>query len=326
MLPDHLQKFATPQPVLNGQGHIVLIDVMGDDARVADAARTSYQSNAALREARDTGEDATLIRQLLRDRHTNPFEHAHLTLHVRCPMDVWRLWIWHQTASVSEYSTRYKEAIDDALKTDPDTWRSQSKNNKQGSAGWVTEWPEGYRVEKDDYMEFVSTPGGGRINVANVGQYLSLREMFLQHKAREVYEERLAFGIAREQARKDLPLSTMTEAVWTIDLHNLFHFLSLSLRLDPHAQQEIREYATVITQIVEAWCPATWAAFKDWRLEAVTFSGPEIRSLRALLGEISNETNAREISAIGVRDALYKGEIYPSELLDFLRKLGLETP
>lgn len=333
MIPDHLSRFTKPIPVLGGQGHVALIDVMGDDARVADAARTSYQGDAALRETRNTTADAALIRRLLRDRHTSPFEHAHLTIHVRCPMDVWRQWVRHRTANVSEYSTRYKQAIDDALTTAPDAWRAQAKDNKQESSGFVTEWPEGWTVQPFQ----VKNPDGtlserfhvrdqtGEIVCSDQspGERLSCLESYVQDHTRQAYEERLRFGVAREQARKDLPLSTMTEAVWTCDLHNLLHFLSL--RMDPHAQQEIREYANVIAKIVEAWCPATWSAFVDWRLEAITLSGPEIRALRTLLGEIDGGGESTQtIATVGLRGALYKGEIPPSELPSFLRKLGLE--
>jgi thymidylate synthase (FAD) len=142
-------------------------------------------------------------------------------------MDVWRQWIRHRTANINEYSTRYSVAIDAAQRTAANKWRRQSSENKQGSIGFLS---------KED------------------GNRLSNSELELQRSAREVYEARLAAGVAREQARKDLPLSTYTEAYWKIDLHNLLHFLNV--RMDRHAQEEIRAYASVLGEkIVSKWVP-----------------------------------------------------------------------
>ncbi len=155
----------------------------------------------------------------------------------------------HRTASVNEYSTRYSPAIDATSTTDADKWRKQSKTNRQGSSGnTVTEWPESQAVNHEP-----TTPG----------QYLSNREGDLQVLAREIYNERLEFGVAFEQARKDLPLSTYTEAYWKSDLHNLLRFLSL--RMDHHAQLEIREFANVIgVDFIERLFPFSWEAFNDF--------------------------------------------------------------
>ena len=175
-----------------------------------------------------------------------------IKFHVRVPMDCWRQWIRHRTASVNEYSTRYSEAIDAVQTTKPDEWREQSSSNKQGSGA------------------FLDTAVGGE---------LSKEEAQRQTHAREVYRKRLKAKVAREQARKDLPLSTYTEAYWKIDLHNLLHFLSL--RMDEHAQVEIRSYANVIGhEIVSRWCPLAWQAFLDYRIEAQTFSRLEMDILR----------------------------------------------
>lgn len=171
--------------------------------------------------------------------------------------------------SVQEYSTRYSAAIDATATTDPGAWRRQSPSgaNRQGSAGFLTEWPE----DVTDDRAWQRTPG----------EYLSAREQGLHDLAREVYEERLTLGVAREQARKDLPLSTFTEAYWKIDLHNLMHFLSL--RMDGHAQHEIRQYANVIGDVVRTWVPLTWEAFRDCRLEGATLTRQQIAVLRATL-------------------------------------------
>jgi thymidylate synthase (FAD) len=230
-------------------GFVRLIDYMGDDAAIVQAARVSYGKGT-----KRVHEDRALIRYLMRHSHTTPFEMCEIKLHVRVPMDVWRQWIRHRTANVNEYSTRYSEAIDAAQATAPDAWRLQSAGNRQGSSGMLA---------------------------ADVGAQLSEEEAALQRRAREVYEGRIAAGVAREQARKDLPLSTYTEAYWKIDLHNLLHFLDL--RMDVHAQQEIRAYANVIgEQIVARWVPATWEAFLDYRRHATHLSRFEIAIVRAL--------------------------------------------
>src|SRR5690606_2482110 len=222
-------------PVLD-DGFVCLVDVMGDDSAVVQAARVSYGEGT-----KRVSDDRTLIRYLMRHRHTTPFEMAELKFLVRVPMDTWRQWIRHRTANVNEYSTRYSEAIDSAQTTPPGAWRTQSKNNRQGSGEYLPE---------------------------DVGQQLTAAERELQQHARQVYEARLAAGVAREQARKDLPLSTYTEAYWKVDLHNLLHFLSL--RMDSHAQWEIRQYSiTIGEQIVRPLFPLVWEAFADYRLDSM---------------------------------------------------------
>ena len=219
-------------PVLD-DGFVCLVDVMGDDASVVQAARVSYGAGT-----RKVSDDRTLIRYLLRHRHTTPFEMAEIKLLVRVPMDCWRQWIRHRTASVNEYSTRYSLAIDASQTTPPEEWRTQASSNRQGSDAPLP---------------------------AELGEAFSKSEIELQDKARAVYLERIEAGIAREQARKDLPLSTYTEAYWKIDLHNLLHFLSL--RMDSHAQQEIRDYSIAIGQeIVKPLFPLVWEAFEDYRM------------------------------------------------------------
>lgn len=222
------QKF----PVLN-DGFVCLVDVMGDDSSVVQAARVSYGAGT-----KRVSDDRTLIRYLLRHRHTTPFEMAEVKLLVRVPMDCWRQWIRHRTANVNEYSTRYSVAIDAAQTTPPDQWRTQSSSNRQGSD--VPLSPE-------------------------EGEKLSASELEFHQTARQLYDDRLTAGVARELARKDLPLCTYTEAYWKIDLHNLLNFLAL--RMDPHAQLEIREYArTIGEQIVQPLFPVVWEAFEDYRL------------------------------------------------------------
>ena len=233
-------------------GFVRAVDVMGCDAAIVQAARISYGAGT-----KQVHEDRGLIRYLMRHRHTTPFEMCELKLHIRVPMDCWRQWIRHRTANVNEYSTRYSEAIDAAQKTPPGEWRTQSTANRQGSGAYVE---------------------------AADGELLSSRELALQELSRQVYEERIAKGVAREQARKDLPLSTYTEAYWKIDLHNLLHFLSL--RMDAHAQHEIRAYANVVgNEIVARWCPLTWEAFVDYRLRATSLSRLESEMLRLAIAK-----------------------------------------
>jgi thymidylate synthase (FAD) len=225
-------------PVLD-DGFVCLVDNMGDDQSVVQAARVSYGEGT-----RKVSDDRGLIRYLLRHRHTTPFEMAEVKLLVRVPMDCWRQWIRHRTANVNEYSTRYSLAIDAMQTTSPDGWRTQAANNRQGS--------------------------GDALSQAE-GEKLSAAEAEFQRSARALYEQRIEQGIAREQARKDLPLSTYTEAYWKVDLHNLLHFLAL--RMDSHAQWEIREYATTIgREIVQPLFPLVWEAFVDYRMEGVYLS------------------------------------------------------
>lgn len=235
-------------PLLD-DGFVCLVDVMGDDSAVVQAARVSYGAGT-----KRVSDDRSLIRYLLRHRHTTPFEMAEIKLLIRVPMDCWRQWIRHRTANVNEYSTRYSEAIDSAQTTDPSAWRAQASQNRQGSAQPLP---------------------------PDVGQQLSEAERQLQQLSRRTYETRLAAGVAREQARKDLPLSTYTEAYWKVDLHNLLHFLAL--RMDSHAQEEIRLYATAIGhEIVRPLFPVVWEAFEDYRIGGSSLSRLELEVIQRL--------------------------------------------
>lgn len=235
-------------PVLN-DGFVCLVDCMGDDAAVVQAARVSYGEGT-----KRVSDDRTLVRYLMRHRHTTPFEMAEIKFLVRVPMDCWRQWIRHRTASVNEYSTRYSVAVDSTQTTLPGEWRTQAEQNRQGSGAPLPD---------------------------DVGKKLTEDEHHFQVQARQVYQKRLEAGVAREQARKDLPLSTYTEAYWKIDLHNLLHFLSL--RMDAHAQQEIREYAAAIGEkIVKPLFPIVWEAFEDYRLGSLFLSRLEIAVMQRL--------------------------------------------
>jgi len=249
------QKF----PVLD-DGFITLVDAMGDDQAVVQAARVSYGAGT-----RQVSDDRGLIRYLMRHRHTTPFEMAEIKLLVRVPMDCWRQWIRHRSASVNEYSTRYSLAIDAAQQTSPDGWRTQSSQNRQGSSGWLD---------------------------AAAGQHFSTQEAQLLDHGRKIYEERIAAGIAREQARKDLPLSTYTEAYWKVDLHNLLHFLAL--RMDSHAQWEIRQYATTIGEkIVQPLFPLVWEAFLDYRVQSLHLTRLDQGVIQRLVARLTSAGRAQ---------------------------------
>ena len=223
-------------------GFVRVVDYMGDDRAIVQAARVSYGDGT-----KKGSDDGHLIRYLMRHRHTTPFEMCEIKLHVRAPMDVWRQWIRHRTASVNEYSTRYSIAIDAARRLGPEEWRTQSAANRQGSGAPLP---------------------------ADVGAKLSAEEAAFHERARALYLARLDAGVSREIARKDLPLSTYTEAYWKCNLKNLLHFLSLRMPAD--AQAEIRAYAeTIGREIVARWVPLAWKAFEDYALGAVSLTAPE---------------------------------------------------
>ncbi len=276
-------------------GFIRLIDYMGSDESIVQAARVSYGKGT-----RKVHQDRGLIRYLMRHRHTTPFEMCEIKLHVRAPMDCWRQWIRHRTASVNEYSTRYSEAIDSAELTGESQWREQSRRNRQGSTGFLDQ---------------------------EIGAELSEKEADLIQSSRRLYQERLEAGVAREQARKDLPLSTYTEAYWKIDLHNLLHFLAL--RMDAHAQLEIRSYATVIgKKILSRWCPITWEAFQDYRIHSATLSRPEQRIIRMLAANRQEEATALagQFGFLNYDGKRLKPNRERKELEDKLESLNFKIP
>jgi thymidylate synthase (FAD) len=265
-------------PVLD-HGFVALKDYMGSDEDIEQAARISYGKGT--RKKTDTEK---LIRYLLRHRHTSPFEMCEVKLHVRVPMDCWRQWIRHRTASVNEYSSRYSEVPFFCKKTPPNEWRLQSNDNKQGSDGYY-----------------------------NNDSWLCEEEKEFHTKAYELYQRRLDVGIAREQARKDLPLSTYTEAFWKIDLHNLLHFLKL--RCDHHAQLEIRCYANTIAGIVRELFPITFVAWQDYSFNAVTFSAQE----RYLLSLYTSNYEDREQASIRAAKDMNMSD---RELQEFFHKIN----
>lgn len=294
VVPEVEEILGQPFKVLD-DGFVRVVDYMGSDESIVQAARVSYGKGTKKRH-----QDRGLIRYLLRHQHTTPFEMCEIKLHIRVPMDTWRQWIRHRTANVNEYSTRYSIAIDAAYETAPDAWRLQATVNRQGSEGFLD---------------------------AEQGAKMSAREKELHRLSREIYEERLALGIAREQARKDLPLCTYTEAYWKIDLHNLLHFLKL--RMDSHAQYEIRQYAkTIGEQIVSRWVPLVWEAFLDYVVNAQTFTRLELEILQSLY---QNQTEkaiklAEQFGWITYKEGRLTGNIERLEFEEKLKALGIPVP
>jgi thymidylate synthase (FAD) len=231
-------------------GFVRVIDYMGDDAAVVQAARVSYgKGTKAVRE------DRGLIRYLMRHRHTTPFEMCELKLHVKLPIFVARQWIRHRMASVNEASARYSVLDREFYLPRPEDLATQSRDNKQGRGEALS--PEAaaevLRLLEDDALRVHRT-------------YTRLMD---EHQ------------LARELARMDLGLNTYTQWYWKIDLHNLLHFLAL--RMDAHAQWEIRAYADQIGALVADWVPLCWEAFRDYRLGALTLSRGEVDVVRAML-------------------------------------------
>jgi thymidylate synthase (FAD) len=276
-------------------GFVRVIDYMGNDSSVVQAARVSYGKGT-----KKLREDETLIRYLYRHHHTTPFEMCEIKLHIRVPMDCWRQWIRHRTANVNEYSTRYSLAVDAAQKTKAGEWRTQGITNRQGSSGFLT--PE-------------------------QGEHFSVQELELQEFTRKVYNERIEAGIAREQARKDLTLSTYTEAYWKIDLRNLLNFLAL--RMEAHAQYEIRSYATTIgNEIVSKWCPIVWKAFQDYLFSSIELSKQEIAIITRV--QAGDKTGARalaeEYGLVPPPGQEMKSNLERKEIEAKLERLGIQPP
>jgi len=271
------------------KGFIRLVDYMGTDASIVQAARVSYGAGT-----KSVSEDSGLISYLMRHRHTSPFEMCELKFHCKLPIFVARQWIRHRTANVNELSARYSIIKDEFWM--PDLWRGQAKNNKQGSEGEVEYNPSIWELAG------LNNPDGGFIYEAP-GHKRSI-----EAAAFEEYNFRIENGIGRELARSCLPMSTYTEWYWKIDLHNLMHFLKL--RCDKHAQKEIRDYADAIAAIVEIGYPITWGHFQNHVLNAVTFSADEMQWVK-LGGACINYLP--EIEA----------DLGKSRALEFRKKMGL---
>jgi thymidylate synthase (FAD) len=247
------------------RGFVRLVDYLGGDDRIVQSARVSYGDGT-----KSAREDADLIDYLLRHKHTSPFEQVVLTFHVKMPIFVARQWIRHRTARLNEISGRYSVMRDEFYVPRADEVRFQSEVNKQGSSA-------------------SEVPGPLR-------EAISEEMLVAQEAAYSQYQEMLDQGIARELARVNLPLSLYTEMYWQIDLNNLFHFLRL--RLDEHAQYEIRVFAEAIAECARAVAPAAFAAFEEHIRHGATFSRAELDVLRA---SIDPERLTSALEASGLR-------------------------
>lgn len=246
-----LKTWAEPVKVLD-HGYVKLVDVLGDDERIESAARISYDGGRG----RKTSERRGLIRYLYRHQHMTPFEMCQVTVGMKLPVFVARQLVRHRTAKINELSGRYSVLPHDFYVPDVENLAKQSSDNKQGR-GDV--FPEDEALQLRAQMVSESTD------------------------AFATYDQFLAADMAKELARCGLPLSTYTEWYWSIDLRNLFNFLRL--RLDAHAQYEIRVYAEVLWRIVQDWVPMAAEAFADFELDAKTFSRQEMAFLQDVLAQ-----------------------------------------
>jgi thymidylate synthase (FAD) len=260
-VPDLEEVLYRPLPVLD-RGFVRVIDYMGDDSAIVQAARVSY--GRGTKQSRD---DRGLINYLMRNGHTSPFEMCEIKLHVKLPIFVARQWIRHRTANVNEYSARYSVLDNEFYVPDRDQLRAQSSSNRQGRGDLLE------TDESDQVMKLLREDA--------LRSYAHYEEMLNEGPDGErVNPER--HGLARELARINLSLGFYTQWYWKVDLHNLMHFLRL--RADMHAQFEIREYADVITnEVMKRWVPATLAAFENYRLNGAQLSAQQLDVVRRLI-------------------------------------------
>ena len=265
-----------PLAVLD-HGFVRVIDYMGDDAAVVQAARVSYGKGT-----KRVSDDAGLINYLMRHRHTTPFEMCEIKYHVKLPIFVARQWIRHRTANVNEYSARYSVLDKEYYIPAPEQLAAQSLSNRQGR-GDVLEGDEAKRVLDMLRADAELT-------------YDHYAEMLNEDESGKVVDESRS-GLARELARMNLTLNTYTQWYWKVDLHNLMHFLSL--RADAHAQYEIRVYADAMMETLKRWVPLTASAFEDYRMGAAHLSAKGLAIVKRL---IAGEKVDQKASGLSVRE------------------------
>jgi len=262
-----------PLPVLD-HGFVRVIDYMGDDAAIVQAARVSYGKGT-----KRTRDDAGLINYLLRNAHTSPFEMCDLKIHVRLPIFIARQWIRHRTASVNEYSARYSVLDAEFYTPEPAQLAAQSSANRQGRDAVLTPAESAKVLEMlrsdaeqafDHYHEMLNEDGDGNAIDADRS------------------------GLARELARMGLPVSAYTQWYWKVNLHNLLHFLAL--RADPHAQWEIRAYAQVLLDIVAKWVPLTYSAFMRYQVGGAHITDEGLALIRKLIAGEDIDASTLEMS------------------------------
>jgi len=250
-----------PLPVLD-HGFIRVIDYMGDDSAIVQAARVSYGRGTKM-----VNEDRGLINYLMRHRHTTPFEMCEIKLHIKLPIFVARQWIRHRTANVNEYSARYSILDKEFYVPAPENLAVQSQSNRQGREEAALEGKQAEQVFawlKEDALRAYNHYER-MLNIDTEGSTLDPDFP----------------GLARELARTNLPVNFYTQMYWKIDLHNFMHFLSL--RADAHAQYEIRAYANILLDILKKWVPMTYDAFVDYRQGSASLSAKGLNVVKALL-------------------------------------------
>lgn len=283
-VPEADRLIGAKQPVLS-HGFVVLVDYMGTDSSIVQAARVSYgQGTKSVRD------DRGLLRYLMRHRHTTPFEMVEYKFLVRLPIFVARQWIRHRASSTNEYSARYSVVPDEYEVPPPEEVRRQSTRNRQGrGAPLAPETVERFRSDLDGIAK----------------------------EAYAAYSRALEAGVARETARLLLPVAYYTQWYWKINLHNLFHFLSL--RLDAHSQEEIRLYAAEVAKLARVVCPVAFEAFEEFQLEGINLGKKERAAIRELLG---GKTPTEACTAAGLPLTRDDGTpMSTGEGVEFLEKL-----
>ncbi len=278
-------------PVLD-HGFVYLVDYQGTDQSIEEAARVSYGEGT-----RKTSETKGLLRYLMRNEHTSPFEMADIKFHAKMPIFVARQWVRHRTASLNEYSARYSVVKDEFYIPEPSVISVQSTDNKQGRGGVLSpEKSEEVIIKLQDF-------------------YRSSNDLYTL-----LLDENGGYGLARELARTVLPVASYTEWYWKTNLHNMLHFLKL--RMDPHAQYEIREYANAMAEVIKDSFPITWEAFSDYQLNATKITGPEKVIIVDMLKKRGVIFSAAEVDQTAKNSGL-KNKREIEELTDKIDKFGL---
>lgn len=263
-------------------GIVEIVDTMGDDAAVIEAARVSYKGA----DKPNMNKDEHLLRYLMRHWHTTPFEMCEIKFVIKCPLFVARQWHRHRTASINEYSARYSQIKDQFYIPDLERVQGQSETNKQGSDGIMS-------IAAPDFIKKLASSSA---------------------TSKRVYDAFVERDIAKELARLFQPVNGYTEYYWKCNVHNLMHFLRL--RMDPHAQYEIRVYADAMFELFKQWMPITAQAFLDYRLNSVVLSDMERAALISMLNNF-NMTKENAVTHAAMQDL--KGR----ELNEFLDKIGV---
>ena len=287
-------------PLLN-EGFVGLVDSMGNDAAIVQAARVSYGDGT-----KKVSEDRGLIRYLMRHLHTTPFEMVNIKFHAKMPIFVARQWIRHRTASVNEYSGRYSIMVDEFYVPELEHILPQSTTNKQGRGG---------EMSVDDKKEVRH-----QIILSNKACYARYQALLGENNNNLIFTENFE-GISREMARGVLSVNNYTEWYWSINLYNLFHFLML--RMDSHAQYEIRVFASALYEIVKPIVPMAAEAFEDYILFSERMSRMEIELLRYMAGGRSWEVT-KAVFGGGVEEGIAKHfGLSMREIKDFKLKMEI---